>query len=95
MKNLNKFLMLVVRSLGTFAFITLFLFSTHAATQIDLSGPPGSERFGATFKALPNGNIIVTDPNYDITTPPGIPDVGAVYLYNGATGTLISRVYSI
>lgn len=84
--------MLVVRSLISFIYITFFLFSTNAATQINLSGPAGSERFGATVKVLPNGNIVVTDPNYDITTPPGISDVGAVYLYNGATGALISTL---
>ena len=42
---------------------------------------------------LPNGNIVVTDPGYDAPGPSGpIIDVGAVYLYNGATGALISTL---
>ena len=36
-----------------------------------------------------NGNIVVTDPGYDAG---GVADVGAVYLYNGATGALISKL---
>ncbi len=35
--------------------------------------------------ALPNGNIVITDPGFNNTA-------GAVYLYNGATGVLISRI---
>ena len=61
-----------------------------AATQIDLVGPAGSGRFGSRLLILPNGNLVVTDPLYDI--PGGATDVGAVYLYNGATRTLISML---
>src|SRR5687768_4912969 len=61
-----------------------------AATQIDISGPAGSERFGQQVVALPNGNIVVTDPMYDAPGP--ISNVGAVYLYNGATQALISTL---
>ena len=39
---------------------------------------------------LTNGNIIVVDPGYDAPGP--IPDLGAVYLYNGATGVLINTL---
>jgi hypothetical protein len=58
-----------------------------AATQIDIIGPAGSGAFGTTVTVLPNGNIVVTDPYYDAGTTE---DVGAVYLYDGATGALIS-----
>ncbi|MFL6216603.1 MAG: hypothetical protein ACJ74J_22155 [Blastocatellia bacterium] len=58
------------------------------ATPTDLVGPLGSERFGMAVTALPNGNIVVTDPNFSI----GGPSVGAAYLYNGATGALISTL---
>ncbi|CAG0929332.1 hypothetical protein TFLX_01259 [Thermoflexales bacterium] len=61
-----------------------------AATQTDLIGPVGSEVFGRRVVVLPNGNIVVTDPYYDAPGP--ITDTGAVYLYNSATGVLISRV---
>jgi hypothetical protein len=32
------------------------------ATQFDIFGPTGSGVFGASVTALPNGNIVVTDP---------------------------------
>lgn len=60
----------------------------HAATQIDISGPPGSGLFGYPY-VLPNGNILVIDTDYDLGS---IVDVGAVHLYNGATGALISTL---
>ncbi len=61
-----------------------------AATQTDIVGPLGSESFGQQVVVLANGNIVVTDPFYDASD--SITDTGAVYLYNGATGALISRV---
>jgi hypothetical protein len=64
-------------------------FETNAQT-IDITGPAGSEQFGNEIYALPNGNIVITDPLYDI--PNGAANVGAVYLYNGANGTLISTL---
>lgn len=60
-----------------------------AATQIDIAGPPGSGGFGTSVTVLPNGNIVVTDPYYDDGAKE---DVGAVYLYDGATGTQISAL---
>ncbi len=61
-----------------------------AATQIDIVGPTGSGTFGMIVVPLANGNFVVTDPFYDL--PNGTADVGAVYLYNGATATLISTL---
>jgi len=60
-----------------------------AATQIDIPGPIGSGQFGTSVTVLPNGNIVVTDPYYDSGSAV---DVGAVYLYNGASGALISML---
>ena len=59
------------------------------ASQNDLIGPAGTEQFGAEIAVLPNGNLIVTDPYYDITAPFLIEDAGAVFLYNGGNGALI------
>jgi hypothetical protein len=60
-----------------------------AARQLDIVGPAGSVRFGSSVNVLPNGNIVVTDPDYN----GGIgEEAGAVYLYNGATGSLISML---
>jgi hypothetical protein len=61
--------------------------STVQAEQIDITGPPGSEAFGTSVTALSNGNIVVTDPLFDAGVTA---DAGAVYLYDGATGALIS-----
>jgi hypothetical protein len=57
--------------------------------QVDILGPAGSGEFGKQVVALPNGNVVVTDPSFDSITSQ---DVGAVYLYNGATRALISTV---
>src|SRR5262245_27447126 len=63
--------------------------SLCAATHVELVGPPGSGAFGTSVTALTNGNIVVTDPQFDL---PGVEDVGAVYLYDGVTGALISTL---
>jgi len=60
-----------------------------STAQTDILGPTGSGQFGARVVALPSGNIVVTDPSYDSGV---ITDVGAVYLYNGATRALISTL---
>ena len=60
------------------------------ASQLDIVGPAGSGAFGGTVVSLPNGNIVVVDTTYDAPGP--IVDVGAVYLYNGKTGALISTI---
>ena len=68
----------------------LFAGSASAATQTDIVGPAGSGQFGDSVTVLPNGNFVVTDPGYDAPGP--IPDVGRVYLYNGATLALINTM---
>ena len=62
---------------------------TVASTRIDIIGPPGSDEFGTSVTALPNGNLVVIDPYFDAGSTQ---NVGAVYLYNGATGALISAL---
>ena len=61
--------------------------SVVQAEQIDIVGPPGSEAFGTSVTALPNGNIVVTDPLFDAGLKV---DAGAVFLYDGATSILIN-----
>ncbi|MGB0133762.1 hypothetical protein, partial [Dokdonella sp.] len=51
------------------------------AAQFDIPGPPGSIEFGAEVAVLPNGNIVVVDPE----------GPGAVHLY-GTEGVLISTL---
>ncbi len=60
-----------------------------ASSRRDIQGPGDSARFGAAVKVLPNGNIVVTDPDYNI---PGALRAGAVYLYDGDTGQMISKI---
>ncbi len=59
------------------------------ASQLDIVGPTGSGIFGANVTALPNGNVVVADTGYDAGA---VLDVGAVHLYNGKTGALISTI---
>jgi len=55
---------------------------------LDIVGPAGSVHFGTSVTVLPDGNIVVTDPDADSNTHTG---VGAVYLY-GSGGGLISTI---
>ena len=63
--------------------------SALAINQTNLVGPAGSGQFGSQAVVLSNGNLVVTDPLWDSPTNT---DVGAVYLYNGATHQLISTL---
>ncbi len=75
--------------------IKLFLFAFAIAplglsAQITtVNGPTGSGRFGTGVIVLTNGNYVVTDPLWDDGP---VQDVGAVYLYNGQTHALISKL---
>jgi hypothetical protein len=63
--------------------------STHTiGGEIDLFGPAGSGRFGATVAVLPNGNIVVGDP---LASSDAAAHVGAVYLFS-PSGNLISTL---
>src|SRR5262247_1704550 len=50
--------------------------------------PAAGNNFGAAMYALSTGNVVITAPLDDA----GGPDAGAVYLFNGATGALISTL---
>ena len=76
--------------LATFAALLLLSSPSHAATQVDIAGPPNSGRFGSSITVLPNGNFVVVDPSYDQLSPPVV-NVGAVYLYT-PEGALISTL---
>ncbi len=54
-------------------------------TSTILTGPNGSIGFGARVEVLPNGNFVVVDTAF-------AQNIGAVYLYNGATRALISAL---
>jgi hypothetical protein len=60
----------------------------HSQTTT-LTPPPGSENFGTNVTILTNGNLVVADPLWDTTN---LTDAGAVYLYDGATFNLISKL---
>ncbi|HEU4575312.1 MAG TPA: hypothetical protein VFS36_09945, partial [Chitinophagaceae bacterium] len=59
------------------------------AQQMNITGPAGSGQFGSFITVLTNGNYVVADPYYD---EGAVTDVGAVYLYNGSTHSLISTL---
>jgi len=61
----------------------------QASSQIDIPWPSGFGTFLVTITPLPNGNFVVVDRNYD---EGATLDVGAVTLFDGATGALISRL---
>jgi hypothetical protein len=62
--------------------------TTDVFPQFDFINPGNGTAFGSSMLALPNGNIVVADPS-DSTTASG---AGAVYLFNGQTGALISTL---
>ena len=51
--------------------------------------PSAANGFGSTIVELTNGNIVITSPQADMN---GVVDSGAVYLFNGVTGALISTL---
>ena len=73
----------------TIIFCAFLTVSVLGQFQFDINGPNGSDSFGTDVVILPNGNFVVTDPDYDI--PAGAENVGAVYLYS-SNGTLISTL---
>lgn len=69
--------------------IVFFIHSAAYSQSTDIKGPVGSETFGRSTAILSNGNFVITDPLYDNGADK---DVGAVYLYNGKTLALISKL---
>lgn len=66
------------RAFAGLAPLTLIFAALPAfAAQIDITAP-GSVAFGSAVKVLPNGNIVVTDPNGPTA------NIGTVYLYTPA-----------
>jgi len=55
------------------------------AQQVDIPGPAGSVSFGTSITVLPNGNFVVTDPDFQAS------GIGAVYLYSPSR-TLLSTL---
>ncbi len=51
--------------------------------------PSAGNGFGAAIVPLNTGNVVITSPQADIS---GITNCGAVYLFNGSTGALISTL---
>ncbi|MBK8465046.1 MAG: hypothetical protein IPL32_04375 [Chloracidobacterium sp.] len=79
--------MIVLLVVLAFGFVSIT--DTLAQTQTNIIGPAGSELFGTQVLTLANGNFVVTDYFYDSGA---LSNVGAVYLYNGATKELISTL---
>lgn len=69
------------------AFAMLLVAAPTLAQQFDIHGPQNSVAFGTAVAVLPNGDIVVTDPEYGAAGT----NVGAVYLYS-PDGALISKL---
>lgn len=67
--------------------ISLININTVFAQTTTLPVPLNSGAFGSFVTVLPNGNYVVNDPNY---SEGGQTNIGAIYLYNGSTNTIIS-----
>jgi hypothetical protein len=69
----------------------LIISDSAGLPQFQLIDPSqaGGEEFGQGIVVLTNGNVVVTDPTFGLL---GVPDTGAVYLYNGETGALLSTL---
>ncbi len=93
MKNTIKETQRVYLTIGLLTFLCFLLsisISAQTLMKSDINGPANSVKFGTSVTALPSGNIVVTDPEYSI--PGGAQRVGAVHLYRGETGQLISTL---
>jgi hypothetical protein len=79
------------RTLIAISTLALLIGTSAHGLQITISGPTGSGSFGGGngVLRLPNGNIVVADPLFDLSAT--LTDVGAVYLYN-PQGQLISSL---
>jgi Repeat of unknown function (DUF5650) len=77
------------RTIFILTLLCTLVFSVQATETTDIAGPAGSTNFGASVKVLSNGNFIVVD--FVANTPAY--QGGAVYLYDGSTKQLISRLY--
>lgn len=93
MKQLNNFPIVIFTRLVIVVLIVLAFIlpamQTAKADIADFIGPTDSGKFGAKVYVLPNGNIVVTDPQY---SPGTQVNIGAVYLYDSVTHALISQM---
>jgi hypothetical protein len=84
----HSFIPTSIRALFTLLF-SILLFTPAFGAQGEIPGPPNSGAFSSFLVVLPNGNIVAGDPRYDEN---GVTDIGAAYLFDGATHALISTL---
>lgn len=73
----------------TACWLCIGLLGAADAEQIDIIGPAGSAGFGTLLRVLPNGNVVVVDPNGPAS------GTGAVYLYGPDGGAPISVITGV
>lgn len=78
---------ILLRSCAAFALLAAT--GVAAASQVVITGPAGSSRFGTAVAVLPNGDFVVADPN--AAGPGGITAAGAVHHYR-PNGTLVATL---
>jgi len=86
--NSGKFVRYWLHGLAHLLVVCAMAMYAGRVGALDIVGPAGSVHFGTSVTVLPDGNIVVTDPDADSNTHTG---VGAVYLY-GPGGGLISTI---
>lgn len=74
---------------GPFLVFLTVVGTAAVADQLDIQGPAGSVSFGSAVTVLPNGNIVVVDPDGPVS------GIGAVYLYGPDGGPPISTLTGI
>jgi Repeat of unknown function (DUF5650) len=81
---------------GCLIFLLWQLTDIHlvSAAQFDLPPPTYSGAFGASVAVLPNGNFVIADPAYAAANGT-MPNVGAVYLYDGVTLAVINTLTGV
>lgn len=79
----------IVSRLALVVLLALFGTPSARAIQQDIAAPSGSGNYAMQVVVLPNGNIVVVDMEY---TTGVFTHLGAVYLLNGATLAVISKL---
>lgn len=84
-----RFVLASLLAMATWGFLPPQPRHTLAGSRIDVPWDAAAGSLLPTITVLPNGNFVVTDPAYAIG--PSV-QVGAVYLFSGETGAVISRL---
>lgn len=89
LRSLFTFACVALLALAPLAIVSPALAGDEPIQTTEIIGPTGSVAFGVEVEVLPNGNVVICDSNF---SQDALVNVGAAYLYDGATHNLISRL---